>query len=76
MSGPSQPLYWRLLRLHHVRPGPGMRVVLVEGLVLVGILLSLAGVATAWCVLLLPATGAVIVKAHDVLARETDRALR
>jgi hypothetical protein len=68
-QGNNQPLYWRLLRLRRVRPGGAMRVLLVEGLALVGLLLTLAVGVTAWSILILPAVGAVVVKAHDVLAR-------
>ena len=63
------PLYWRLLRLRRVRPGSTLRVVLVEGLALVGVLLTLALGVTAWSIVILPAVGAVVVKAHDVLTR-------
>jgi hypothetical protein len=64
----SLPLYWRLLRLHHVRPNGWQRAVLVEGVLLVAVVLTLADVATAWTLLLLPLASMAVVKAHDVLA--------
>jgi hypothetical protein len=72
------PLYWRVLSLRRVRPGPGLRVALVEGLLVLAVLLSLAGTATPWAFLVLPVVGALIVKAHDLLARSlpvADRAM-
>lgn len=70
MSEPApSPLYWRVLRLQRVRPGGVLRVLLVEGLAAVGLLLALGAGVTAWSILVLPAVGAVVVKAHDILAR-------
>ncbi|HEU5033165.1 MAG TPA: hypothetical protein VFT62_00245 [Mycobacteriales bacterium] len=63
------PLYWRLLRLHAVRPNGWQRVLLVEGVLLVSLVLVLADAASAWTLLVLPAVSAVVVKVHDVLAR-------
>jgi hypothetical protein len=62
------PLYWRLLRLRHVRPNGWQRALLVEGVVSVAVVLTLADVATAWTLLVLPLAAAFVVKAHDVLA--------
>lgn len=61
-------MYWRVLHLRHVRPNGWQRLMLFEGSVVVGIVLTLAGAATAWAVLVLPAVVAVVVKAHDLLA--------
>lgn len=64
---PRVPLYWRVLRLHHVRPSGWQRAVLVEGMVAVGIVLVLAGVATPWTILVLPVVVAVLVKLNDLV---------
>jgi hypothetical protein len=62
------PLYWRALRLQHVRPNGWQRAVLVEGVLSVAVVLTLADVASAWTLLALPLASMVIVKAHDLLA--------
>lgn len=62
------PLYPRLLRLHTVHPSAWQRAVLGEGMAVLGGLLALADLASAWSVLVLPVAVGVVVKAHDVLA--------
>ena len=62
------PLYWRALRLRHLRPNGWQRAVLVEGVLAVAVVLVLADVATAWTLLILPLASALLVKGHDVLA--------
>ncbi len=62
------PLYPRLLRLRHVRPSPWQRIALGEGAFGVAVLLVLADLASAWTLVVLPASVAVVVKAHDGLA--------
>ena len=62
------PLYWRLLRLHHLRPNGWQRAVLVEGVLALAVVLVLADVATAWTLLVLPLAASLLVKGHDVLA--------
>ncbi len=62
------PLYPRLLRLRHVHPNAWQRAALGEGALAVAVVLVLADVASAWTLLALPLSVAVIVKAHDVLA--------
>src|SRR3954466_8554602 len=62
-----QPLYWRFLRLRHVRPNGWQRAVLVEGVVAVAVTLVLADLASAWTLLVLPLATAVVGKGHDVL---------
>jgi hypothetical protein len=62
------PLYWRLLRLRHVRPNGWQRALLVEGVLAVAVTLVLADVASAWTLVVLPAAAAATVKGHDVLA--------
>ena len=61
------PLYWRLLRLHHIRPNGWQRAVLVEGVLSLSLVLVLADVASAWTLLVLPLASAAAVKANDVL---------
>ena len=68
MSGAKEPLYPKLLRLHHVHPNAWQRALLGEGMALVGVLLALADLASAWSIVVLPVLVAVVVKAHDVLA--------
>jgi hypothetical protein len=62
------PLYWRVLRLRHLRPNGWQRAVLVEGVFVLAVVLVLADVATAWTLLVLPLASAVLVKGHDMLA--------
>ena len=64
----AYPLYWRMLRLHQVRPNGWQRAVLVEGVTAVAVTLVLADVASAWTLVVLPAATAVVVKAHDLIA--------
>ena len=65
---PKPPLYWRALRLQHLRPNGWQRAILVEGVLALAVILVLADVATAWTLLVLPLASAVLVKGHDVLA--------
>ena len=67
MSSKS-PLYPRLLGLQNVHPTAWQRAVLGEGMALVGVVLALADVASAWSILVLPIAVGVVVKAHDMLA--------
>ena len=64
---PSRPLYPRLLRLRHIYPSAWQRAALGEGALVVAVLLVLADLASAWTLLVLPVTVALVVKAHDVL---------
>lgn len=74
MSRSKQPLYPQLLRLRNVHPNAWQRAVLGEGMALVGALLALADVASAWSILVLPVAVGAVVKAHDVLAGHLTRA--
>src|SRR5690348_12474446 len=65
---PKPPLYWRALRLEHLRPNGWQRAILVEGVLALAVVLVLADVATAWTLLVLPLASGLIVKGHDVLA--------
>lgn len=67
------PIYSRLLRLKHVRPGPVQRALLGEGAFAVALLLVLAGLVSAWALLVLPVAVAIVVKCHDVLAASLHR---
>jgi hypothetical protein len=68
MAKHKEPLYPQLLRLKNVHPNAWQRAVLGEGMALVGALLALADVASAWSIVVLPVAVAGVVKAHDVLA--------
>ena len=63
----KKPLYPRLLRLQHIHPNAWQRAALGEGAIGVGVLLSMADLASAWTILALPLAVAAIVKAHDAL---------
>ena len=65
---PRLSLYPRLLGLRHVRLRPWHRGVLAEGSLAVAVLLTLADLATAWTLLVLPLAVAALVKLHDVVA--------
>jgi hypothetical protein len=67
-SKQKAPLYPQLLQLKHVHPNAWQRAVLGEGMVLLGALLALADVASAWSMVVVPVAVAVFVKAHDLLA--------
>lgn len=64
----KRPLYPRMLRLRNVQPNVWQRAALGEGVLALAVLLVLADVASAWTLLVLPVSVAVVVKAHDVLA--------
>jgi hypothetical protein len=69
------PLYWRILRLRHVRPNSWQRAAFFEGSLAVAAVLVLADLASAWLLLVLPVAVAAVVKGHDVLVGwlDTDR---
>jgi hypothetical protein len=64
----NAPLYHRLLRLRHYRPGPLMTMVLFEGSIAVSAVLALAELLNWWSVLAIPLTVAAMVKFNDVVA--------
>jgi len=64
---PTAPLYWRVLRLRHLRPNGWQRAILVEGVIGLSVVLVLADVASAWTLLVMPLASAAVVKGHDVL---------
>jgi hypothetical protein len=63
-----RPMYWRLLRLHHIRPNGWLRALFVEGSVALAAVLVLAEAASIWTILALPVAVAVLVKANDLVA--------
>ena len=69
----ATPLYVRLLHLRHVHPTAVQRALLGEGALFVAALLTLADLASAWLLLVLPLAVAAVVKAHDVLAGQLRR---
>ena len=74
MSDSGNPLYPRLLHLQHVHPNSWQRALLGEGMAVLGGLLALADVASAWSILVLPVAVGAVVKAHDVLVGHLQRA--
>jgi hypothetical protein len=68
VSREKKPFYPQLLRLKNVHPNAWQRALLGEGMIVLGGLLALADVASAWSMLVLPVAVGVVVKAHDLLA--------
>jgi hypothetical protein len=64
----APPVYSRMLRLRHVRPGGVLCLLFFEGAIAVGVLLALAELASWWSVAVLPVTVAAMVKVNDVVA--------
>ncbi len=62
----SRPIYARVLRLRHVQPGTGLRLLFIEGTLLLAGLAALAELASWWSVPLLPLVVAALVKVEDV----------
>lgn len=75
-TGGKEPLYPRLLHLQHVHPNAWQRAVLGEGMAVVGGLLAMADLASAWSVVVLPVAVGAVVKAHDVLVGHLSQAAR
>ena len=73
-AGHAAPLYVRMLRLKHLRPGGLMCFLLFEGVVAFAVLLSLAELVNWWSVLVLPLTVAGLVKVNDVVSGAFTRA--
>jgi hypothetical protein len=70
----KRPLYARVLRLQHIRPGGLLCFAFFEGSIGVGILLALAELAPWWAALVLPLVVAGMVKVNDVVAGLSARA--
>ena len=68
VKGPEKrPLYLRLLQLKHLQPNAWQRALLGEGMILLGLLLAMADLASAWAIMVLPIAVGGLVKSHDVL---------
>jgi hypothetical protein len=68
MTTTRRPLYHRLLRLHHLRPGPTATFLLFEGSIMLAVVLSFAEVLAWWSVIVVPVAIGVMVKLNDVIA--------
>jgi hypothetical protein len=69
----KRPLYPQLLHLQHVHPNAWQRAVLGEGMALLGGLLAMADLASAWSIVVLPVAVAAVVKVHDLVAGQLQR---
>jgi hypothetical protein len=67
-DGAGTTWYIRLLRLQRVQPGFWTETLYVYGAALVGGVLYLADLASAWTVLVLPLAVAATVKVYDLVA--------
>jgi hypothetical protein len=66
--------YESVLGLHRIRPNGIQRILLIEGSAVVGVVIALADVASAWVIPVLPAAVAGVVKFEDVVATVLSRA--
>lgn len=66
-DGDGPTWYVRVLRLRRVHPGFWAETLYVYGSLLVGVVLYLADLATAWTILVLPLAVAVTVKVYDLV---------
>lgn len=64
-----RPLYFRLLRVRHLRAGPVTTFLLFEGSIAVAVLLAFAEVVAWYGAIAIPITVAIMVKIHDRVAR-------
>ena len=69
-----RPLYARLLRLRHIHPGASACFFFLEGSIALAGLLVLAGLVSAWALIVLPFAVAAAVKLNDVVAGGLARA--
>jgi len=69
------PIYHRLLRLRHYRPGTFMTFALFEGAIIVPAVLAFADLLAWWSVLAIPAIVAALVKFNDLVAGLPIRAM-
>jgi hypothetical protein len=63
----KRPLYFRLLRVRHLKARPWVVFLLFEGSIALGILLALAEIVSYWGVLAIPVAVAVMVKINDAV---------
>jgi hypothetical protein len=68
--------YESVLGLHRIRPNGIQRILLIEGSAVVGVVISLADMASAWVIPVLPAAVAGVVKFEDSVATVLSRAPR
>ncbi len=67
-SGTTRPLYFRALRIRHLRVRPWVVFLLFEGSFVLAILLAFAEIVDWWGVLIIPAVVAIMVKVNDMVA--------
>jgi hypothetical protein len=68
-TGQRRPLYFRLLRVRHLRVRGWVSFLLFEGSFALGALLMLAEMADYWAIVAVPVAVAAMVKVNDVVAR-------
>lgn len=69
----DRSVYERVLHLRHLRLRTWQRLLLAEGSAVLGVLLAMAEVASAWVVLVLPGAVALMVLLHDAVEGELQR---
>jgi hypothetical protein len=67
VSAARRPLYFRLLRVRHLKARPWVVFLLFEGSFVLAILLALADMVNLWGLLAIPVTVAAMVKVNDVI---------
>jgi hypothetical protein len=75
MSQDARPLYFRLLRINHLRPRGPVTFALFEGSIGIAVLLALAEIISWWGVFAIPASVALMVKLNDIVAGSVIRPL-
>jgi hypothetical protein len=75
MSQDARPLYFRLLRINHLRPRGPVTFALFEGSIGIAVLLALAEIVSWWGVFAIPASVALMVKLNDIVAGSAMRPL-
>ena len=68
MSRRRPPLYFRLLRVRHLRFGPLTLFLLFEGSIALALLLYLAEIVDEWGLIAIPVVVAIMVKLNDAVA--------
>lgn len=64
----KRPIYARVLRLKHIRPGPWWCFLFLEGSIAVAGVLVLADRVNVWALVVMPVGVAIAVKLNDVIA--------
>lgn len=67
MSRSTRPLYFRLLRVRHLKVRPWLAFLLFEGSFGLGILLALADIVNYWGIIVIPVAVAAMVKINDMI---------